>query len=141
MVRFRLVTAFLVVALIGVWLATGQLDWTAGADIRRAIWCIVFIVPVLAVIHFRRTRRAFWLGFLLPLVAFAFSEHFRFGPKLGIAGNIASLLVDTDQEQNYAVYFLVNDTIQLILLLAMCCLTGWISASIYQQARADDNSS
>lgn len=137
--RFRLATAFLLIAYLASWLATMQVEWELGRSLRQFHWCLAFAAPLLCAVYHRGRRRAFWVGFVLVLVMGALPEGWplgRYKPNLNVADRLATWIAErAPQDYFHAIYFTVADSFALAIALTLAAVSGLISARIYSHAQ------
>jgi hypothetical protein len=136
--RFRLATAFVLIAFLASWLATTQVAWELGRALRQIHWCLAFAFPVLCAVHHRGRTRAFWVGFVMVLVLCALPDGLlhRYRPNLVVADDIAIAIAERGPQDSYQViYFILSDSFSLLIALTLGAVSGLISASIYSHAQ------
>lgn len=142
MPRFRLRTAFCCLGLVAIWLASFHMG-TLGFDIRRGMWFLSLLIPVLCVVPLRNAAHAFWSGFAITLVCTAARTAFGYADSTGTLGILASLYFPSFGYSYDLAKFVAGNTDSITCstiheslafgsTLTFCVLIGFLSAAIYR---------
>jgi hypothetical protein len=134
MPRIRLLTIFIAIAIISVWMATGTLRSDTGHELRRSIvFLITVAVPVSGIAFRRGASQAFWIGAMVPVVASFIPSGRGDGRNLILNTQDVERLISFGGEWAYLAY----DALGLLYMALVCSACGVIFLLMYKSGRVE----
>jgi hypothetical protein len=128
--RFRLSALLAVIAIAAVWFAMLASISPFAEDVCHGLQLMVPIAALGAVVYCRGKARAFWLGFLVTLIAgtLPIAGHFGelFGFHLDEWSNSIGSAVGAKWELNWVVVSHIENAIQFLFLIAVAICGGGV---------------